>query len=139
MITLREMKDIEYFIELAYEDNKHEYTKETLRDMVNSIDSKIYGVYKDSVLHGTAGYFVIDGNYFLEALQDKKVRGWSTFGSFMVGKKMLKKLFAITNAVYTTTREQDESVQFLCTRLGFEQIGVTGNLILYKKEKELCQ
>jgi hypothetical protein len=134
-ICLKPIQDLQKFVDLAYEDNKRDYTKEQLNCLVATYGKGFWDVLVKGEYKGVVGYFVIDGCYILEALRDHSKGIFGISNSIAVGKFMLEHLFNETNEIRTLARVEDKAIQILCNKLGFKEISRENNLIFYKKEK----
>jgi hypothetical protein len=134
-VRLEPLLDIDYLINLAYEDNKHLYTKEELNKLIDENFCEFWSIYLDGTRRGVAGYFVVSGVWILEALKDKSIKGTGISYSIEVGNLILDYMFQKTNKVRTSARIEDKGIQILCLKLGFKEIFRKDNLVIYEKER----
>lgn len=134
-LTLEPLLDIDYLINLAFDDNKHLYTKEELHKLTTNNFCEFWSVYLDGVRRGVVGYFVVQGVWILEALKDKTIKGGGISYSIEAGNLVLDYIFQKTDKVRTSARIEDKGVQILCLKLGFKELFRKDNLVIYEKER----
>ncbi len=132
-VLLEPMLDVDYLLDLADKDNKHAYSKLEIKELVDNYGCEFWTIQLNGTRRGIVGYFKINGVYILEALKDHDAPPTGIGYSIEVGNLMLDYMFQITDKIRTMARVDDKAIQILCKKLGFKQIDIKDNLIIYEK------
>ena len=139
MIELIETNDIEYIVNLSYEESKHEFTKEQIRSVFDISEYYFWLLNKNGIIGGVAGFIIIDGFYILEALRDRSTKDWTLRDSLYVGEIVINKIFEVSDRARTFARVNDRAIQILCKKLKFKELFIKDGFIIYERERLICQ
>lgn len=134
-VELIPLDDVEYLLELADKDNKHAYSLEEIQKTIEVYGREFWEIRLNGSRRGIVGYFQFGDVYVLEALKDHSKPPTGIGYSIEVGQLMLDYMFKFTNKVRTCARDTDLGIQILIKKLGFQQIDIKDNLIIYEKGK----
>lgn len=134
-VTLEPLEDINYLLDLADKDNKGFCTRDQVKEMLDTNGGDFWLITLNGSKWGVVGYFIVNDIYILEALKDHSVEPTGIGYSVEVGNLVLDYMFNLTDKVRTVAKVEDKSIQLLCKKLGFNQLYIENNLIVYEKER----
>lgn len=137
-LTLVPLRNFEYFIQLAEEDNKGKHTREEVESLINDHCGEFWVIDLGGIPRGVIGYFKINCFYVMEALKDHSAPPTGISFSIEAGRLLLDYMFKFTDKIRTCARVEDKSIQILCTKLGFKTIFEKDGYLIYEREMKPC-
>jgi hypothetical protein len=121
-LVLEPLYDLDYFLDLADEDNKRLYPRLAVSNLIHQYGAEFWLITLDGSKRGVVGYFKFGDIYFMEALKDHSKPATGISYSVEAGQLVIDYLTTLTPVIYTCARKSEPAIQVLCKKLGFKQI-----------------
>lgn len=132
------VEEQEYLVQLIQKDERSQVSLSQIQVMMTMFCKHSWRVMYNGFPFGVGLALEVNGQWILEGLKDKSVKGVPFSASIEAGKLMRDFLFRETEVLFTYARVEQRAIQYLCEKLGFRNIGIQNGLVMYRKEK-VCQ